>query len=113
MNYEQKLTGAVIINQIALIYNEQLKETPFYSQKLKNKLNGIIPVLMKRERQYYDKIEDADDKNTCSLSGNVYELVKTLTDLDFLDMVIVGNIIKAHNKNPKAIEGIVNKILNK
>ena len=31
----------------------------------------------------------------------------------FADMVLVGNILVAYKKDPKAINGIVNKVLNK
>ena len=40
--YLDSLTGAVILNQLALNFNEDLKYTKFYKHELKKSLNQTI-----------------------------------------------------------------------
>ncbi len=107
------LTGAVIINQIALHYNEQLKYTNFYKKELKNSLNRTVRELIKAEQKEFDKVFDADSEYTEKISENVTNIMLELSKGGFADMVLMGNMIVAYKKDPKAIDGIVNKVLNK
>ena len=107
------LTGAVIINQLALHYNEQLKYTNFYKKELKNSLNRTVRELIKAEQNEFDKVFDADSDYTEKISENVTNIMLELSKGGFADMVLMGNMMVAYKKDPKSIDGIVNKVLNK
>ncbi len=109
----ETLTGAVIINQLALHYNEQLKHANFYKKELKNSLNRTVRELIKAEQNEFDKVFDADSEYTEKISENVTNIMLELSKGGFADMVLMGNMMVAYKKDPKAIDGIVNKVLNK
>ena len=109
--YLDSLTGAVILNQLALNFNEDLKYTKFYKHELKKSLNMTIKHLIKAEEKEFDKVFDAEADRTDNISQNVLTIIETISKGNFTDMVVVGNILLAYEKNPKAISGIVKKIL--
>ena len=67
----ETLTGSVILNQLALFYNEQLKYTKFYKKELKNSLNRTVKELIKAEKNEFDKVFNADARYTDMISENV------------------------------------------
>ena len=105
------LTGSVILNQLALNFNEELKYTKFYKQNLKRTLNLTIKELVKAEEKEFDLVFDAEEKQTSYISENVMHIIMEITRNGFADMVVLGNMMIAHKKDPKAIEGIVKKVL--
>ena len=109
--YLDSLTGAVILNQLALNFNEDLKYTKFYKHELKKSLNQTIKHLIKAEQTEFDLVFDAEEERTDNISQNVLAIIETISKGGFTDMVVVGNILLAHQKDPKAIEGIVKKVL--
>ena len=109
--YLDSLTGAVILNQLALNFNEDLKYTKFYKHELKKSLNQTIKHLIKAEQNEFDLVFDAEEERTDFISKNVLTIIETISKGGFTDMVVIGNILLAHQKDPKAIEGIVKKIL--
>ena len=109
--YLDSLTGAVIVNQLALNFNEDLKYTKFYKHELKKSLNQTIKHLIKAEQTEFDLVFDAEEERTDNISQNVLAIIETISKGGFTDMVVVGNILLAHQKDPKAIEGIVKKVL--
>ena len=109
--YLDSLTGAVILNQLALNFNEDLKYTKFYKHELKKSLNMTIKHLIKAEQTEFDLVFDAEEERTDFISQNVLAIIEQISKGGFTDMVVVGNILLAHQKDPKAIEGIVKKVL--
>ena len=109
----EMLTGSVILNQLALFYNEQLKYTKFYKKELKNSLNRTVRELIKAEQNEFDKVFNADARYTDMVSENVTNIMLELSKGGFGDMILMGNMMVAYKKDPKAIDGIVNKVLNK
>ena len=109
----ETLTGAVILNQLALFYNEELKHTKFYKKPLKNTLIKAIRQLMIAEKNEFDKVFNADAEYTEKISDNVTNIMLELSKGGFADMVLMGNMMVAYKKDPKAINGIVNKVLSK
>lgn len=108
----EKLAAAIICNQIALHYNEELKHTPYYSKEIKHRINLLLPELMKKERLEFDRIFDKNDKIVETVTGNLMGAINAMLEMDFQDFVVVGNIIQAYKKDPKSIVGITNKVLN-
>ena len=106
----QKITKSIILNQLALNANVDIKNTPLYKHNIKRLLNPLINELIKLEKKEYDLIDSEDI--TENVSSNILSFVDIIMKNDLCDSVILMNIISAYYKNPKAITGIVNKILN-
>jgi hypothetical protein len=110
MTPTDKITHAIIINQIALNNNEALKFTPFYKQGLKNKLNQLMPELYNCEPEYDEFFNSLEDST--SDVYDVYEkYTKEIASVPIWDCENITLIIEAYKKDPKSIEGICKKIL--
>ena len=59
---------AVILNQLALNFNEDLKYTKFYKHELKKSLNQTIKHLIKAEQTEFDLVFDAEEERTDNIS---------------------------------------------
>ena len=88
-----------------------MKYTKFYKQNLKKTLNLTIKELVKAETSEFDLVYDAEEKRTSYISENVMHIIMEITRNGFADMVLLGNMMIAYEKNPKAIEGILKKVL--
>ena len=110
MDITNKITHAIIINQIALNHNEAIKHTPYYKKGLKQKLNLLMPELIKTEKDYdefFYKIEDS----TSEVYKVYNEFLKAVASVPIWDCKNITLIIQAYSKDPKSIEGITKKIL--
>ena len=112
MDISEKIAASIICNYIALHYNEEIKHTNIYKHELKKKLNLSIQELQKAEVKEFDKIFDMESDMSHRISSNLMLFIEEICKNGFSDMLTVSNIILAHKKNPKAVEGILNKVLN-
>lgn len=110
MTQTDKITHAIIINEIAKNANHEIKFTKYYKGILKNRLNQLLPELYKCEPDYdafFEKVEDS--------TGVVYEVyenyIKAIGSIPIWECQNITSIIEAYKKDPKSIQGIVNKIL--
>lgn len=110
MKTEEKITHAIISTEIVLNHLQEIKHTNYYRQELKKKLNLVLPELIKAEEDF-DKFFDSKEKETNEVYQVYDEFIKTIASVPIYNCEIVTAIIKAFNKNPKSLEGIVNKIL--
>lgn len=108
----ETLTASIMHNYLALHYNEQLKHTPFYKGKLKEKLRNAMIQLQKEERNQFDKMHEQQSEITHQISSNIITYMEQLLKGSFTDVLQLQNMQMAYKKNPKAIEGIINKVLN-
>jgi hypothetical protein len=108
----ETLTASIMHNYLALHYNEQLKHTPYYKGKLKEKLRNAMIQLQKEERNQFDKMEGEQSEITHQISSNIITYMDQLLKGSFTDVLLLQNMQMAYKKNPKAIEGIINKVLN-
>lgn len=110
MDTTNKITHAIIANQVALVRNEDLKHTDNYKHKLKQLLNPVIKELVKHEPEYdnfFNKVEDST-----AVVFDVHDgFIKAIASVPIWDMQNITAMIEAYNKDPKSIQGIVNKIL--
>ena len=110
MTQTDKITHAIVVNEIAKNANHEIKFTPYYKGILKNRLNQLLPELYKCEPDY-DAFFNSVEEST-SVVYDVYETyLKAVSSVPILECENITKIIKAYNKDPKSIEGIVNKIL--
>lgn len=107
-----KIIRAVIANFVALHFNEEIKHTDYYKGNLKKFLRPAIIQLQKSERKDFDLLDNAESELLDFISSNQIEFIKHIVDKPFTEMAILQNMIVAYRKDPKRIEGIVNKVLN-
>ena len=60
-----------------------------------------IKHLIKAEQTEFDLVFDAEEERTDNISQNVLAIIETISKGGFTDMVVVGNILLAHQKDPK------------
>lgn len=107
----ENLTASVICSQLLLHYLEEIKHTRYYKGKLKEATRAAIIQLMKVERKEFDKLEETEGDLPHQISSNLIEIISLLMRGGFSNMMLLGNLQYAYHKDPKAIEGIVNKVL--
>lgn len=110
MTIQNQVTHARIVNQIATIHNEALRRTPFYKHNFKNKLNQFLPELIKCEKDY-DEFFNKIEESTVVVYEVYDEFLKAVASVPIWDCQNITAIIEAYKTDPKAIEGIVNKVL--
>ena len=78
-------------------------------KKIKNYLNLALKELIKAEKQNFDLIEGKDEETVRLMSNNILDFIDDIYKNNFVDSIILGNIVQAYFKNQKAITGITNK----
>jgi len=110
----QKVGAGIIALQAALFFLEEIKHTKYYSRSLKKNMNLVMDELIKNEAELYDKLFDHNDEVVTGVYKDYTRVHEMLLNSGSLgSYIVIGNIIAAHQKDPKAIEGIAAKILNK
>lgn len=107
----ENLTASVICSQLLLHYLEEIKHTRYYKGKLKETTRAAIIQLMKVERKEFDKLAETEGDIPHQISSNLIEIISLLMRGGFSNMMLLGNLQYAYHKDPKSIEGIVNKVL--
>lgn len=110
MTKTDKITHAIVVNEIAKNANHEIKFTPFYKGILKNRLNQLLPELYKCEPDY-DAFFNSVEEST-SVVYDVYDsYLKAVSSIPIWECQNITSIIEAYKKSPESIQGIVNKIL--
>lgn len=101
MNLTNIITHAIIANQIALNHNEAIKHTPYYKRGLKQRINQLLPELIKTEKDYdefFNKIEDSTSEVYAVYDG----FLKAVASVPIWECKNLTMVIEAYNKNLKA-----------
>lgn len=109
----ESITGSVISSYVALHYLETLKSYGIIKQKEKNLLNKTINSLQEIEKKQFDAIFNLHEKKVHMISSNLITFFDEVMKTGFTDQMLLQNMIIAYKKDPKSIEGIINKVLNK
>lgn len=107
-----KIIKSIIINQIALNYNDELRHTAHYKQGLKQKINLLLPELIKCEKEY-DEFYNKAEQGTSNIYDEYDKFIQSISSVPMWDCHNIRLIIEAYKIDSKSIEGIVNKILKK
>lgn len=105
-----KITLSVLSNQLALDANHEIRYTSYYKKDLKRKLNLIIPILEKAEKQEFDNCFNKQEQATTEVYNGCQDMVKEIVTLGIEHFECITEILKAYKLNPNSINGIVNKI---
>lgn len=111
MELVDKITTSVISTQIALNQLEAIKHTNYYKQGLKNKLNAVLPELIKAEKEHFDKFFEKESDSTVAVCQVFESFINVISKVPIYDMENICYMIEAYKKDSKSINGITNKIL--
>ena len=111
MELVDKITTSVMSCQIALNQLEAIKHTPYYKQSLKNKINAVLPELIKAEQEHYDKFFEKESDSTDHVYQVFENFIKRISKVPIYDMENICYMIDAYDKDGKSMNGITNKIL--
>lgn len=96
--------------QIEILDDLDLKNNPMKNNKLKQNLKGIYPMLDKMVKNY-DEIYKATKDGTNAFYFTLKENTDAIMHHDLIDKNFVAKCLLAKEKDLKAIEGILTKIL--
>lgn len=105
-----KISSAIISNQIAYVNNHDIQFTQYFKQRLKRHLKIVNEELEKAERNEFDLFFDSNEESTNAIFNAQFKMIEQITSLGLFHYENITEIIKAYNKDPKSIQGIVNKI---
>jgi hypothetical protein len=109
----EKISGAIITSFVNQHFLEEAMRTGLFRHRVKNNVNRTIKELMHIESEYYNKIEDVDDKGLGDkLIANKLEFVKwVLNEFDFNDFCKIQEICKAYTLDKETLTKTSDKIL--
>jgi hypothetical protein len=111
MQEVDKITTSVMSTQIALNQLEAIKHTGYYNKELKQKLNLVLPLLIKAEEKHYDKFFESLSDSTDQVYKVFETFIKRISQIPIYDMENICYMIEAYDKDQKSMNGITNKIL--
>ena len=108
MTPHDNITHIAINCQLLLNRLSDEKAKNVFSKNLKFTCNNFLNELQKVETNIFDKFFDKNEESTVVVY-DTYD--KFISNIPIWDMENLTRIIEAYHKDPKSIEGIVNKIL--
>jgi hypothetical protein len=90
---------------------EAIKHTGYYNKELKQKLNLVLPLLIKAEEKHYDKFFESLSDSTNQVYQVFENFIKRVSQIPIYDMENICYMIDAYDKDQKSMNGITNKIL--
>lgn len=108
MTPHDNITHIAINCQLLLNRLSDEKAKNVFSKNLKFTCNNFLNELKKVETNIFDKFFDKNEESTVVVY-DTYD--KFISNIPIWDMENLTRIIEAYHKDPKSIEGIVNKIL--
>jgi mevalonate pyrophosphate decarboxylase len=107
-----KIVGAIFCNYLALVFNENLKGTPFYRTALKHAVSKANIQLIKAEKDF-DGVLEIEEEHTEKLSGRLIDFVDIVVKQDWQRLLTIAEITEAFEKNPEIAELVYNTIAEK
>lgn len=109
----EQISGAIITSFINQHFLEEAMRSGLFRQRVKNNVKKTINELMYIESEYYNKIEDVDEKGLGDkLTANKLEFVKwLLKEYDFNDFCKLQEVCKAYTLDKETLTKVTDKIL--
>ena len=102
----EQVSGAIITSFVNLHFLEEAKASGLFRHRTKNNVKKTIDDLIEIETNYYQKVEEVDEKDLGDkLVANKLEFVKwLLNEFDFNDFTKIQEVCIAYSKDkPKMI----------
>jgi len=105
---KQEITGeqimflkSILLSQLLLEANEELKSTDRYKQELKNQGNKMIAILEPVVRESFDVIYESDPMMTTNILNKVDSLIDRIAKLKNIEEVVILEAIVEKYENNK------------
>ena len=89
----------VILSQLLLECNENLRFTVQYKQQIKNRINSLNKDLESVVFEEYTKVYNTDPEMTTNILNAIEDLVAKLTTSTLDELVMINAVIDKYNKN--------------
>ena len=89
----------VILSQLLLECNENLRFTVQYKQQIKNRINSLNKDLESVVFEEYTKVYKTDPEMTTNILNAVDDLVTKLTTSDLDELVMINAVIDKYKEN--------------
>ena len=102
--------GIHIQRAVEILDDLNITDHPLKNKKLNQQLKGVYGVLDK-ETKLYNELHTVSADDTYHFYDVIKENSKIIMKNHLVDKSLVCSFLVAHDANPKAAEGIINKIL--
>lgn len=109
----QDIVIAHMACQITLNTLDNIKDTPYDKRLLKNRLNLVIPELIKSEEGLFYDFFKLDGKTTTEVYKIYKEFITEIAKIPIYDTQNLLIMYEAYLIDPKSMQGITNKVLKK
>jgi len=92
---------SILLSQLLLEANEELKSTDRYKQELKNQGNKMIAILEPVVRESFDVIYESDPMMTTNILNKVDSLIDRIAKLKNIEEVVILEAIVEKYENNK------------
>ena len=89
----------VILSQLLLECNENLRFTVQYKQQIKNRINSLNKDLESVVFEEYTKVYNTDPEMTTNILNTIEDLVTKLTTSTLDELVMINAVIDKYNQN--------------
>ena len=89
----------VILSQLLLECNENLRFTVQYKQQIKNRINSLNKDLESVVFEEYTKVYNTDPEMTTNILNAIEDLVAKLTTSTLDELVMINAVIDRYNEN--------------
>ena len=89
----------VILSQLLLECNENLRFTVQYKQQIKNRINSLNKDLESVVFEEYTKVYNTDPEMTTNILNAIEDLVAKLTTSTLDELVMINAVIDKYNEN--------------
>lgn len=97
-----KLTQAIIANEVASYFNNELVATPFYKQDLKFSINKLKPILVKNGTKEFDYLFAKNEEVSTELFDVLFKLVNKISSFEMHRFGEVLEVLDIYDEQFKA-----------
>ena len=108
MSNQSNYVKSILLGQLLLEANDQLKGTNRYKQNLKNQLNKLNQLLEPIAKEEFNKIYDADPEMVTNILNKIEGLIDKIKGSSIEDLVMIDAVIDKYMENKKWFENHVN-----
>lgn len=106
---KNKLSGSILANHLALSFNENLKDEPYYRTNLKNALTKANFHLIKAEK-HLDIMLSVEEEGTEVMSGRLISFIDKVVKSDLKKLFQLMELTEALDKKPELRELILDAL---
>jgi hypothetical protein len=107
MSNQSNYVKSILLGQLLLEANDQLKGTNRYKQNVKNQLNKVNLLLEPIAKAEFDKIYDADPEMVTNILNKMEALIDKIKGSSIEDLVIIDAVIDKYMENKEWFENHV------